>query len=158
MGRGNSFPNQYFIYSLGFLFLSFFGLGFILSDFSIFKVIFDWLKKFQKVQISIGITLFPIGITRFPIGNRRIPIGEMKKKKRKKIENNQSKIHHSEKKNQNNFQIQSKYRDRYSTSEYSQENVVILQGTEKEIRISHPADEYLAKDFILETDHPADRY
>ena len=58
---------------------------------------------------------------------------KIKKKKRKKIENNQSKIHHSEKKNQSGTisRYSQSTEDRYSTSKYSQENAVILQGTEK---------------------------
>ena len=37
------------------------------------------------------------------------------------------------------------------------DNVVILQSTETEIKISHPAGEYLAKGSILETHHPIDK-
>ena len=39
----------------------------------------------------------------------------------------------------------------------AQLDVVLLQSTETKIRISHPADEYLAKCSIIEIDHLADK-
>ena len=52
MGRGKFFFLIGFLYSLGVLFLSFLGLGFI--DFPICKVIFDWLKKEKKIERIIN--------------------------------------------------------------------------------------------------------